>query len=397
MKIALVHDYLNQVGGGERVLDELMRMFPEAPVYTLLYDEKKTLGRYAGRVKKTSFLDFSLARRFHRLFIPFMPLAARSLNLGGEYDLIISDSAGFAKGIRYDKTKTKHLCYVHTPLRYAWETDQYFSLSVVGRLFSLIFKPAFAYVRRFDYWAAQQPDVLIVNSQYIASKIKEYYDRDAEVVYPPVDSSRFNPPLQKEVSRSDGGFSDSKIPPGSAVLPFEKGDYYYLAAGRLLHYKRFDLIIDAFARLGLPLKIAGTGPEFRRLSLRASRQVGAAIQFLGYVPEEQLRELYAGATAFIMANEEDFGLVMAEAQACGTPVIAYGRGGALEIVEPRVTGMLFSLQTVESLVETVQAFERLRFDRTVICKKAKRFSIEHFREGVQAAIRVLTASDLQKM
>lgn len=367
MRVALVHDYINQIGGGERVLMQLMRMFPDAPIYTLLYDERKTLGVYAGRVKKTSFLDFQFARDHHRLFIPFMPLAARSINLGSEYDLIISDSAGFGKGIRYDHATTKHLCYVHTPLRYAWETETYFSHSIKTQIFNTIFSPAFAYVRRFDYWAGQQPDVLLANSAYIAGKIRTYYGREAEVLYPPIMDS----------------WSTGTLDASSATK-----EPYYLVAGRLLHYKRFDLVINACKKGGWRLKIVGDGPE--RRSLEAMAAGVPTIEFLGYISsDEELRKLYTGATAFIMPNEEDFGLVMAEAQACGTPVIAYGAGGAAEIVEPRVTGLLFHEQTPEALNQAIESFQRIRFDRQVIAASAGRFSRQAFEQGIRNAAQKL--------
>ena len=360
MKVALVHDYLNQIGGGERVLQQLMRMFPDAPIFTLMYDKKKTLGMYEGRIKGTSFLDFQFARDHHRLFIPLMPMAAGKLNLGSEYDLIISDSAGFGKGVTYDRSKTKHLCYVHTPLRYAWETDAYFGHSIGARLFNAIFRSAFTYVRNFDHLAAQLPDLLLANSQYIARKVKEYYDRDAEVVYPPVDFTRF--------------YYDAAVAPGE----------YYLAVGRLLHYKRFDLLVETFNKSGLPLKIVGAGPKSSALKKQIT---SPKIEMLGFIKDDaQLRALYNGAKGFIMANEEDFGLVTAEAQACGTPVLAYSAGGSIEIVEPRVTGLLFHVQTPESIAEGLEEFERIKFDRHLISERAKKFSVESFEKGIREAV-----------
>lgn len=362
MKVALVHDYLNQVGGGERVLDELIKMFPEASVYTLLYDEEKTLKRYTGKVAKTSFLDFQFVRDHHRLFIPFMPLATLSIRIPDDVDLIISDSAGFGKGIRYNREKTKHVSYIHTPLRYAWETHTYFGHSIKARLFTIVFSWAFWFVRRFDYWAAQRPDALIANSHYIADKVRRYYGRDAAVVYPPVSNFWFQKPSTYNLA--------PETPP----------DPYYLAAGRLLHYKRFDLIIDAFGQLGLPLRIVGTGPE--EDSLRARAKPFENIQFLGFLKDDtELRRLYAGATGFAMANEEDFGLVMAEAQACGTPVIAYGKGGASEIVAPE-TGVFFDEQTPQGLVVAVEKFESMVFKRDLIRQSAERFSIQRFKGAI---------------
>jgi glycosyltransferase involved in cell wall biosynthesis len=417
MKIALVHDYLNQLGGGERVLDELIKMFPEAKIYTLLYDKEKTRNLYEGKIARTSFLDFKFVRDFHRIFIPFMPFATLGIRIPNDVDLIISTSAGFGKGIRYNRAKTKHLCYVHTPLRYAWETSTYFGHSLKTRLFNFIFWPAFWFVRRFDYWAGRKPDILLANSQYIADKIKEYYGRDSVVVYPPVCDFWFlsgpNLPLQKGVPAlaGEGFYSQDKsqtvslpalggrsLPAGRQALPLGKGEYF-LAVGRLLHYKRFDLIITACAKAGVALKIAGTGPELSSLKAKSSN-LQASVDFLGYISEQQLRELYAGATAFIMANEEDFGLVMAEAQACGAPVIAYGKGGAREIVrevelgirnKELGNGVFFEEQTVESLANAIKKIQGMEFDRKEISESAKRFSVENFRKGIMEAVSQLVS------
>src|SRR3989344_3087006 len=300
MRVALVHDYLNQYGGGERVLETLMEIFPEAPVYTLLYDRARTGGRFEGRVAGTSFLDFPLARRHHRVFIPLMPLAARSINLGDKYDLIISDTAGFAKGIRY-APGVKHLSYIHTPLRYAWEQKEYLT-GVMSHELRVMSKPILNYLKRWDYLAGQRPDTLIANSVFIADKVKKYYGREARVVYPPVDTAVFY----------------REVPSSKFQVPS-----YYLAVGRLLHYKRFDLIIGAFAKLGLPLKIVGNGPEFQNLKFKIENLKLANVELIPFVSDEELRKLYNGARALIFPQVEDFGLVAAEAQACGTPVIAY--------------------------------------------------------------------------
>ncbi|MDO8467309.1 MAG: glycosyltransferase [bacterium] len=363
MKVALVHDYLNQYGGGERVLECLMEMFPEAPVYTLLHDVEKTGGRFESRVVKTSFLDFKFARRNHRWFIPFMPLAARSLNLGDKYDLIISDTAGFAKGIRYNRLTTKHISYIHTPLRYAWEQEEYLgNLMTNSQL--LISKPILNYLKNWDYKYGKRPDVLLANSKFIGKKVKEYYGRPAKVVYPPVDMDVFY-------------YDEGEKP--------KIRNPYYLAIGRVLHYKRFDLVVEAFKKLGLPLKIAGGGPELENIKKLAAG-VGN-IEFLSFLNDENdLRKLYAGAKALIFPQVEDFGLVAAEAQACGTPVIAYAEGGALEIVENGKTGILFPQQSVESLVGAVELFERKRFSRKAIATSAQRFSKEHFRREIVSLI-----------
>lgn len=364
MRVALVHDYLNQYGGGERVLECLMEMFPEAPVYTLLHDVEKTGGRFESRVIKTSFLDFKFARRNHRWFIPFMPLAARSLNLGDKYDLIISDTAGFAKGIRYNRMTTKHISYIHTPLRYAWEQDEYLRPVLSGFTLKMA-RPVLNYLKNWDCKYGKRPDILLANSKFIGKKVKEYYGRPARIVYPPVDNDVF-------YFDADAYNSKSKHP-------------YYLAIGRVLHYKRFDLVVEAFKKLGLPLKIVGGGPELENIKKIAA---GASnIEFVKFLNDENdLRKLYAGAKAVIFPQVEDFGLVAAEAQACGTPVIAYAEGGALEIIENGKTGILFPQQSVESLVGAVELFQKKRFVRKAIAAGAKRFSKEQFRKEIVSLI-----------
>lgn len=364
MRVALVHDYLNQYGGAERVLETLMEIFPEAPVYTLMHDTEKTGGRFAGRVVKTSFLDFPLARGRHRLFIPLMPLAASSIDLKDDYDLIISDTAGFAKGIRYGKN-TRHISYIHTPLRYAWEQEEYLAPIMSATKLTLA-KPILNYLKWWDYRTGQRPDVLLANSEFIAGKIRKYYDRESTVIYPPVDTARF---------------FYRPIRANKAI------DGYYLAIGRLLHYKRFDLIVEAFARLGLPLKIVGSGPEYGKLLSKIYELKAKNIELCTFVHDEsELRGLYSNAKALVFPQVEDFGLVAAEAQACGTPVIAYAAGGAMEIVEDGKTGVLFKEQTVESLAEAVRQFKKKKFSRPAIAQSARRFSKESFKKQILASL-----------
>ncbi len=366
MKVALVHDYLNQYGGGERVLECLMEMFPEAPVYTLLHDPEKTGGRFESRVVKTSFLDFKFARRNHRWFIPLMPLAARSLNLGDKYDLIISDTAGFAKGIRYNRQTTKHISYIHTPLRYAWEQDEYLK-PIMSNFQLLITKPILNYLKNWDCKYGKRPDVLLANSKFIGKKVKEYYGRPARVIYPPVDTDLF--------------YHEERSPKSKVRSS------YYLAIGRILHYKRFDLVVEAFKKLGLPLKIVGSGPELKNIELRIKNNESRNIELLPFVEDDnELRKLYAGAKALIFPQVEDFGLVAAEAQACGTPVIAYNEGGAMEIIENGKTGILFPQQSVESLVGAVELFQKKRFNRKAIAASAQRFSKDNFRKEIVSLI-----------
>ena len=360
MKVALVHDYLNQYGGAERVLEVLIDIFPEAHVYSLLYHNDGALKRFEKQVRKTSFLDIGLVRRHHRLFIPMMPLAAQSIDLGSDYDLIISDTAGYAKGIRHSP-QTFHISYCHTPLRYVWEMDNYFQ----SRIFKLAFRPIFKYLRNWDFKAAHKPDIMIANSNFIARKIKDYYQRQAAVIFPPVDGKKFY---------------FSKASKGKVTAS------YYLAVGRLLHYKKFDLIIEAFQELNLPLKIVGAGPEFNNLKSKISNLKSRNIELLQFVSDEELRNLYTGSEALIFPQVEDFGLVAVEAQACGAPVIAFAGGGALEIIQDGISGIFFYRQQVQDLVLAVRRFEKMRFNRKKISQLAQRFSVTSFKNGIISKI-----------
>ncbi|MBI2035630.1 MAG: glycosyltransferase [Candidatus Liptonbacteria bacterium] len=384
MKIALAHDYLNQWGGAEKVLETLAEIFPEAPIYTLMYDKEKTYARFEGsmpelrtsrvlktsnaRKVKTSFLDFKYARENHRRFIPLMPLAAKFLKIPRDYDLIISSSAGFAKGFNIGKN-TMHISYCHTPLRYAWESDSYLR-PITNNLQLKLYKPLLNYLKNWDYEAGQSPDVLMANSEFIARKIKKCYGRDSTVVYPPVDLSMFFP---------------NPIP----HTPYPKP--YFLAIGRFLHYKKFDLVIDAFNELGLPLKIVGSGPEEQKLK---SLVKSDKIEFLPFQNDTSLvRELYWGARAIIFPQVEDFGLVAAEGVASGTPVIALNAGGAREIVNA-YSGILFPKQERADLIRAVNNFISREGDYIpeIVSAQANKFSKENFVEKIKEAASMVTAS-----
>jgi len=386
MRIAIIHDYLNQYGGAERVLEAFCELFPDAPIYTLFYDEEKTLGRFKGKKIITSFLDLSFSRRresrigdwipgqarndgegiaasrtprndgnivsnHHRLFIPLMPIAASLMKVSDDYDVVLSSSAGFGKGMRVGKN-TIHISYCHTPLRYAWEHYKYFNWPTYLKILSA---PAFWYLRKWDKWAGRKPQKLIANSRYIAGKIKNYYKKEASVIYPPVDTKKF------------------------CIKPKVKKGEYFLAVGRLIHYKKFDLIIQAFNKLNLPLLIIGNGPELENLKQLAR---SSKIEFLTSITDEQLVILYNGAQAFIFPQVEDFGLVAAEAQACGTPVIALNQGGGKEIVIDGKTGILFNNQNVDDLIMAVKRFQIRKFDPKIIRASALRFSKNKFKKEI---------------
>ncbi|MEK7574445.1 MAG: glycosyltransferase [Patescibacteria group bacterium] len=359
MRVAIVHDYLNQCGGAEKVLAVLAEIFPQAPIYTLFYDEKKTRGYFANRVKKTSFLDFKIVKNHHRFFIPLLPLASNSLKLDRSYDLVISSSAGYAKGFNFKNAF--HICYCHTPLRYAWEKKYLEGLDLF-RIPSLktLAKPIRAALRHWDKKTSQRVNLFIANSSFTAQKIKNFYQRDSEIIYPPVDLKKFYPE------------------------PRKKTDGYFLTVGRLIHYKRFDLVIEAFNRLNLPLKIVGEGPELLKLKTLAKSSL---IEFIPFVENlDGLRKIYSRARALIFPQIEDFGLVAAEAQACGLPVIGYNAGGLKEIVEEGKTGLLFNEQTPESLIKAIEVFNKTRFPQAKIIQNAKRFSQDNFKSKIQEII-----------
>ena len=357
MKVALVHDYLNQFGGAERGLLSLARMFPQAPIYTLLYEPRIFDGHLKGRDIRTSFLDHPFIRRRHRFFIPLFGKAAESLDLGDKYDLIISDTAGWAKGINY--SRGKHVSYVHSPLRYAWEPDEWLTTLFPKPLVKLA-TPITRYLRRWDQRASRKPDVILANSAYTAGKIKKFYGREASVLHPPVWNEVFYPDLN----------------PGK--------EDYFVAFGRLIHYKRFDLIVRAFNKLDLPLKVIGSGPEENKIRnlVRSPK-----IEMIPEIKDENLlRRILSDSQALIFPQVEDFGLTAAESLSCGTAVIAYRAGGALEMIEDGVNGVLFNEQTEESLINGVRRFQEMNLEQEAITKTAQKFSEANFKRQLTRAI-----------
>ncbi len=357
MRVALVHDYLNQFGGAERVLETLSEIFPEAPIYTLFYDKEGINGRFANKDIKTSFLDKPLIRKRHRWFIPLFAKAVETLDLGDNYDLIISDSYGFAKGIKYGRGF--HISYIHTPLRYAWEPE-FFLHTLFSKTFIKLASPVVNYLRVWDKKTSERPNLLLTNSTHTAGKIKKFYDRESTLLYPPVDAKTFYP--------------DKSV----------KTKNYYLAFGRIVHFKRFDLIVKVFNELGLPLKIAGVGPEKENIKKLIK---SPNIEFINrFHSEEELRKLICGAKAVIFPQVEDFGLVAAESITCGTPVIAFSEGGVLEIVKDEINGILFNEQNHESLVQAIKKFEKTTFDKRKVARTSKIFSKESFEKNLRKTI-----------
>ncbi len=361
MRVAILHDYLNQYGGAERVLEALLEVYPSAHIYTLLYDAERTRGAFASNITKTSFLDLKFIRNNHRLFIPFMPFAARMLKSDERYDLVISSSAGYGKGINV--RGKYHVSYCHTPLRYAWELDHYLRgiPLMPWPVKELIARPIGRALQRWDYKTSLGVNVFIANSEHIREKIRVYYKRDALVVYPPVDTKTFYPDRGEE-----------------------RGDPYYLMVGRLLYYKRFDLGVTAFSTMKRRLIVVGRGPEYARLRALADPRY---VTFVSSPTDQELRRIYSNASGLIFPQVEDFGLVAGEATACGTPVLAYGEGGGAEIVIPGKTGILFHEQSVKAIESAVREAEKTLWNRKVITDRTKRFSKEAFKEGLANVLR----------
>ncbi|TSD02141.1 MAG: group 1 glycosyl transferase [Parcubacteria group bacterium Athens0714_26] len=354
MKIALVHDYLNQYGGAEKVLEAFTEIFPDAPIYTLIYNQKIIDKYFPGKKIRASFLQkVPFSGSYHRFFPPLMPMAIEKFDLS-DFDLIVSDSASFAKGA-LTKPEALHICYCHTPPRYAWDDSHKYIKEFSMPSLAKIFIPFFMnYIRLWDKEAASRVDEFVCNSSFVTRRIKKYYKRDAEVIHPPVDTEFFKP-----ISK-----------------PSEE---YYLMVGRLLPYKRFDIAIEAFNKLEMPLKIIGSGPDKRKLKKMANWN----IEFLGELSSEKLKEYYQNCKALIFPQEEDFGIVALEAMACGRPIIAYRGGGALESVLEGKTGVFFDEQNMESLVEAVKKFQPQKFDSSFIRQHALKFDKEIFKKKIK--------------
>ncbi|OGN01206.1 MAG: hypothetical protein A3I26_03650 [Candidatus Yanofskybacteria bacterium RIFCSPLOWO2_02_FULL_43_10] len=350
MKIAFVHEYLNQFGGAERMLQVLCALYPRAPIYTLLYDRDATGGVFDGRVIKTSFLqNLPFTKKHHRIFPLLMPLAVEQFDFS-DYDLVLSVSASFAKGI-ISKPRTKHICYCLTPPRFLWDNSQKF-VEEFGypKLVKKFLPPFITYLRIWDKEAALRVDEFWSISGFIQDRVKKYYSKDSKVIYPPVNAGNFR--VSDKIS-----------------------DYFFMA-GRLVSYKRFDLAVKVFNKNGLPLKIAGIGPEFKKLKSIA----GKNIEFLGLVSDEKLANLYSRAQACIFPQEEDFGIVPLESMASGRPVIAYRAGGVAETVAENETGIFFNEQNPESLQAAIEKFHDLDFKPEDCRKQAEKFDVGIFRD-----------------
>jgi glycosyltransferase involved in cell wall biosynthesis len=357
MKVAFSHDWLNGMRGGEKCLEALCELYPESDIYTLFHEKGKVNGAIAARRIFTSPIqNLPGVFRSYRYYLPFFPQAIEAFDLEG-YDVVVSTSHCVAKGIRKNRGAV-HICYCFTPMRYAWGLfEEYF-----GRRGALMKRAIQFFLKRIRHWdrrTSGRVDRFVAISSHVKDRIAAHYGREADVVYPPVDTDFFVP--------------DPAVP----------AEDFYLVVSALVPYKKIELAIEAFSRNGRRLVVIGSGPEEPYLRSIAARN----IEFLGWQPDAVLRDRYRRARALIFPGEEDFGIVPVEVQACGRFVIAYGKGGALETVKDGTTGVFFHEPTVGSLCDAVARFESLSLDGQEARRNAMRFSRERFKEEIDAVVR----------
>lgn len=347
-RVAIVCDWLVSRGGAERLILAISDMFPHAPIYTSIYNPK-TLPEFREREVITSFIQkMPLATKKHYLYLPLMPYAFEQFDLS-KFDIVISSCHSCSKGI-ITKPQTLHICYCHSPMRYVWDScHEYFEQYGIPALLKGRAKKILHEIRMWDRLAAERVDFFIANSKHVKNRIWKYYRKDATVIYPPIETQKFAPKTHKE-------------------------GQYYLAVGRLTPYKRFDLLIKTFNDLKLPLVIIGKGKEEEKLKKIAGRFV----TFLGFIPDDELQEVYERAIALVFPQTEDFGITPLESMSCGKPVIALSFGGVLETIIPGKTGLLFSEQTTDSLKKAVLEFSAIKWNPSEIIKHAQKFDRKIF-------------------
>jgi len=370
LKVALVHDYLVRFGGAERVVLALRKIFPKAPIYTLLYDEKKMGGFFKGAEIRTSFLQKfpKFLKKRYQVLAPLMPSAIESLDLR-EFDLVISSCSDFSKGLVL-RPKTVHICYCHSPTRFLWDYTYQFQ-SRFPRLRKILFH----YLRLWDRAAANRVDYFIANSKTTALRIKKYYGQESRVIYPPVQSIRIGQAAEKHLPRSlKLGLSD-----------------YFLIVSQLTPYKQIDLAIEAFNKLELPLVIIGEGKDKKRLEEMAKKN----IRFLGFLPDEAVNQYYQNCLGFVFPGEDDFGIAPVEAMSFGKPVLAFRAGGAIETVLEGMTGEFFDEPAPEALADGVRRLlmNFNNYSSAFIHKRAEKFSEERFEKEIVEFIEKICYSE----
>lgn len=358
MKLALVHDWLNQIGGAEDVLATLLEQYPNCPIYTSIYAPDIMPDFYREWDIRPMWMDkLPAIHQHHQPYLPLYPIAWQGLDLS-DYDVILSNKSGFCHGLKFDPQNSIHICYCLAPTRYVWHLDAYIKREGLGKITEMALRPLVTMLRNWDYDAAQKVTHFIAISTEIQERIKTYYDRDSVIIFPPVETERFQPVSNSEV------------------------EDYFLVVSRLIPYKRIDLAVQAATRLKLPLKIGGKGRDMERLQAMA----GETVEFLGYVPDEDLPELMAKAKAFLFPGLEDFGITPVQAEAAGRPVIAYKGGGALDTVLEGVTGEFFEEQTVDSLAAVMANFDASKYDSEAIRAHALKFDTKIFNQQIDSFI-----------
>jgi len=356
MKIALAHDWLNQMGGAEKVLECLVTMYPTAPIFTTIYAPDLMPAAYRQWDIRPTWLNNAPAiQRHHQPYLPLYPLAVQSMDFSG-YDLILSNKSGFIHGLRHTANQ-RHICYCLAPTRYVWQYEGYATREGFGRWLSLLMQPLIRQLQRWDFKAAQQVDYFIAISKEVQARIQRYYNRESVIIYPPVDTSLFQP------------------------TPAPTADYY-LVVSRLIPYKRIDLAVQACTRLNQRLIVVGDGRD--RAALEA--MAGPTVEFKGRLPLAEVIELMAHCRAFLFPGFEDFGIAPVEAQAAGRPVIAFAQGGALDTVIPGLTGLFFYTQTVDALMAAMQQLATMPFDPIIARRNAERFAVARFEAEIRAFI-----------
>ncbi len=358
MKIALVHDYLVQYGGAERVLEAFSEVWPHASIYTLIHNPEAVHHRFDDKTVRTSYLqNLPWVKTNHRLFPPLMMNAIEQFNFN-YYDVVLSDSSSFPKNI-VTGPETLHISYCHTPMRYGWDDCQYYTQEFsFPRFIKKLVPPLMSYIRMWDYYSTNGVDKFVANSEFVAKRIRKYYDRDSVVLNPPIETGQFH------------------------TVPDEQRGDYFLVVARMMKYKKIDLVIKAFNQLKLPLKVVGRGVEYERLKELA----GPNVEFPGRVLDESLADLYAKAQAFIFPQEEDFGIVATEALASGRPVIAFRAGDIEERIVEGQNGVFFEQQTTADLIEAVKRFREIKFDPEEIRKTALKFEKSDFKEKIKQLV-----------
>ncbi len=360
MKLALVHDWLTGMRGGEKALEVLCERFPDAELFTLVHARGSVSPTIERLPTHTSFVQhLPLVRHYYRHCLPLFPTAIEQFSFD-RFDLVVSVSHCCAKSIVHP-ARVPHLCYCLTPMRYAWDQfDAYFGPGRLGRAASGVMRPVMARLARWDRDTSDRVDRYVAISHYVAGRIRGYYNREATVIYPPVDTEYFHP-------------------------DFASPERFALVVSALVPYKRIDVAIEACRLAGVPLKVVGEGPERARLE-RAASDAGSGAQVLGRRSNEEIRELYRRAAVTLLPGEEDFGIVPLEAQACGRPVVAFARGGAGETVIPGETGTLVAETTAPAFAEAIAATLEQRFDPVAIRAHAERFSRTRFGDEMTALI-----------